>query len=497
MELAGKTVVVVGLARSGIAAAEFLAGRGAHVVATDRKPEGELAEEAVRLRAKGIRLEAGGHTSATLEKADLVVVSPGVPWDSPDLRAARARGVEVIGELELGYRCLEGTVVAVTGTKGKSTTTAALGAMLREAGGDVRVGGNIGDAVTGMVEGSTEATTFVLEVSSFQLEASDTFHPRIAVFLNLSADHLDRHASYEEYGRAKARIFAKQQADDWAVVNADDPAVLALAARARSRRLLFSPTGVPGDGAYFAGGEARLRRGGAVEALFRRDDVRLPGAHLAVDLLAAAAAARLAGAPTEAIARAVRAFRGVEHVLEHVADVRGVAFFNDSKATNVDAARKSLESFDTPLVVILGGRYKGGDFAELAPALRARGRAVMAIGETRDLVAGALSGVVPVFPCDSLRAAVEGALAQARPGDTVLLAPACASFDMFRDYAERGRAFKDEVRRLREAETDDDAGARTRNGPPARSEGHRTGEPGSTPGEPETDDDAGARTRNG
>jgi UDP-N-acetylmuramoylalanine--D-glutamate ligase len=450
MELAGKTVVVVGLARSGIAAAEFLAGRGAQVVATDGKPEEELGE-ALTLLEKGVRLEAGGHREETFRRADLVVVSPGVPWNAPELGAARAAGVPVIGELELGYLFLKGKVVAVTGTKGKSTTTAAIGAMLRETGGDVRVGGNIGTALSGLVEGSTPATTFVLEVSSFQLEAADAFHPQVAVFLNLSADHLDRHGSFEEYAQAKARIFARQQPDDWAVINADDPGVRALARAARSRPLPFSPAGVPGDGAFFAEGEARLRRGGETETLFRRDEVHLPGAHLAADLLAAGAAARLAGAPGEAIARAVRAFRGVEHVLEHVADVGGVSFFNDSKATNVDAARKSLESFDTPVVVIVGGRYKGGDFADLAPALAARGRAVMAIGETRARVAQALSATVPVISCDSLRAAVEGGFARARPGDTVLLAPACSSFDMFRDYAERGRAFKDEVGRLAEA----------------------------------------------
>jgi UDP-N-acetylmuramoylalanine--D-glutamate ligase len=489
LELAGKDAVVVGLARSGVAAAELLARRGARVVVTDGKPEGELAEEALRLRDQGMRLEAGGHRLATFEEAALVVVSPGVPWNMRELEAARAKGAEVIGELELGYRLLKGRVLAVTGTKGKSTTTAALGAMLREAGGDVRVGGNIGTAVTGLVEGSTDATTFVLEVSSFQLEQADTFHPWLAVFLNLSPDHLDRHASFEEYAQAKARIFARQDASDYAVVNADDPGVLALARQTRARRLTFSPGGVAGDGAFFEGGEAKLRRDGRLEALFRRDQVKLPGEHLAVDLLAAATAARLAGAPPEAIARAVRSFKGVEHVLEHVADIRGVAFFNDSKATNVDAAGRSVESFDTPLVVILGGRHKGGAFADLAPALAKKGRAVMAIGEAREKVAAALSGTVPVIACGSLREAVEGALARAQKGDTVLLAPACASFDMFRDYAERGRAFKDEVRRLAEAEQ-----AR---GAPARSEGDRSGERGLSPSEPEDDDDAGARTRNG
>jgi UDP-N-acetylmuramoylalanine--D-glutamate ligase len=450
MELAGKTVVVVGLARSGVAAAEFLAGRGARVVATDSKPEGELAQEALTLRAKGVALEVGGHRLDTFRGADLVVVSPGVPWNAPELETARAAGVSVIGELELGYRCLQGTVAAVTGTKGKSTTTAALGAMLREAGGDVRVGGNIGAAVTGMIEGSTPSTTFVLEVSSFQLEATDTFHPHVAVFLNLSPDHLDRHASFAEYAEAKARIFARQDERDFSVVNADDAGVLALAARARSRAVAFAPHGVRVEGAFFQDGLARLSREGRTETLFRRDEVRLPGEHLAVDLLAAGTAARLLGAPPEAIARAVRGFRGVEHVLEHVADIDGVAFFNDSKATNVDAARKSLESFDTPILVLLGGRYKGGDFADLAPALRRRGRAVLAIGEATERIVRALSPAVAVVPCDGMRAAVEAALARAQPGDTVLLAPACSSFDMFRDYAERGRAFKDEVRRLAE-----------------------------------------------
>jgi UDP-N-acetylmuramoylalanine--D-glutamate ligase len=343
-------------------------------------------------------------------------------------------------------------VLAVTGTKGKSTTTAAAGAMLREAGGDVRVGGNIGQALTGIVEGSTEETVFVLEVSSFQLEGTDTFRPHVAVFLNLSADHLDRHASYEEYGRAKARIFANQREDDWAVVNADDPAVLALARPGRARQVPFHPAAAQAThGAYFEGTTARLRMAGRDEDLFLRGDVRLPGDHLASDLLAAAAAARLMGAPADAVRRAVRSYTGVEHVLERVADIAGVAFFNDSKATNVEAARKSLEAFAGPLLPIIGGRYKGGDFKDLAPALRARGKAVLAIGESTGRIAEALSGVVPIVACTSMRDAVERAFTLAEAGDTVLLAPACSSFDMFEDYAARGRAFKDEVRRLAES----------------------------------------------
>jgi len=446
--------VVIGLARSGIAAAEFLARRGASVVATDTKSEGDLPGEALALRERGVRLELGGHRRETFTGATMVVVSPGVPWELPELEAARAAGVPVIAEIELAFRHLAGRVAAITGTKGKTTTTAALGAMLREAGFDARVGGNIGAPLVGLVEGSTEATTFAVEVSSFQLEGTVRFHPHVAVWLNLSPDHLDRHPSLGAYVAAKARVFANQGPGDWAVVNADDPVVLEQARAARARKLLFRVTGEPlpsGDGAFFEGGLARFRLDGRLETLFRKGEVVLPGAHLLGDLLVAAAAARLLGAPAEAIARAVRAFRGVEHVLEHVATIGGVLYYNDSKATNVEAARRSLEAFTRPVLIVLGGRYKGGDFGLLAPELRTHGRRVLAIGEARDRVKAALEGAVPVDSCSSLRDAVERAHAAARPGDVVLLAPACSSFDMFADYADRGRAFKAEVRRLAEA----------------------------------------------
>ena len=452
MAVEGKPVVVVGLARSGTRAAAFLARRGTPVVATDRKSAAELQAEVSILEPLGVRLELGGHRVETFTTAAEVVVSPGVPADIPELRAARAAGVPVVAEIELAFRHLKGRLAAVTGTKGKSTATAALGAMLAEDGGDVRVGGNIGEALVGLVEGSTPLTRFVAEVSSFQLEGIRTFRPDVAVFLNLSEDHLDRHPSVEAYAAAKARIFENQRAQDWAVVNADDPQVLALGRRARSRPLFFHPSGPPeprGDAAFFASGEARLRREGETEVLFGLSAVRLPGPHLAGDLLAAAAAARTMGASAGAIARAVASFRGAEHVLEHVATIDGVSYFNDSKATNILAARKSLESFDGPILLILGGRWKGGDFSHLAPALRGRGKAVLAIGEAKDRIDSALHDVVPVHPCGSLAEAVSRARALAAPGDTVLLAPACSSFDMFQDYAARGRAFKDEVGRLR------------------------------------------------
>jgi UDP-N-acetylmuramoylalanine--D-glutamate ligase len=447
VELEGKSVVVVGLARSGIAAARFLARRGSAVVATDRKPAAGLPEEALRLEAEGVRLELGGHRAETFARAALVVVSPGVPGDAPELRAARAAGVPVIGELELGVRHIAGPVAAVTGTKGKSTTTAALGAMLRQAGREVRVGGNIGEALTGLLEGATAATTFVLEVSSFQLETTESLRPKVAVFLNISPDHLDRHASFEEYAAAKARIFMNQTAEDYAVVNGDDPEVMARARAGRARLVRF---GVARDSdAQFVHGDACLWSSGAREdVLFHRGDVKVPGEHIAMDLLAAGAAARLMGAPPDAIRRAVAAFEGIEHVLERVAAIRGVSFYNDTKATNVDAALKSLTAFTTPVLPILGGRYKGGDFADLRPALAAHGRAVLAIGEAKDRIAEALRDTLPVVPCGSMAEAVHEAYRLARRGDTVLLAPGCSSFDMFTDYAARGRAFKDEVKRL-------------------------------------------------
>jgi UDP-N-acetylmuramoylalanine--D-glutamate ligase len=394
----------------------------------------------------------------------MVVVSPGVSWERPELEAAREAGAEMMAEIELAFRHLRGRLAAITGTKGKSTTTAALGAVLREAGFDARVGGNIGAPLIGLAEGSTEATVFAVEVSSFQLEGTDRFHPEVAVWLNLSPDHLDRHPSLEAYVAAKARVFARQEETDWAVVNADDPMVLEQARRARARLLPLRVTGEPlaqGDGAFFREDGAWMRRDGREEHLFSLGDVRVPGRHLAGDLLAAAAVARLLGASPDAVARGIAAFGGVEHVLEHVATLDGVAFYNDSKATNVAAAARSIEAFDGRVLAILGGRYKGGDFGLLAPRLRVRGSRVLAIGEARDRVRGALAAEVPVETCGSLGEAVERARALAEPGDTVLLAPACSSFDMFRDYAERGRRFKEEVRRLKGTEG---SAARTPNG---------------------------------
>ena len=445
--VAGKKVVVVGAARSGVAAAVLLARRGADVTLTDLRPRIEAEPE---LRAAGVRLELGEHRRETLLGADLIVLSPGVPPAQPAVAEARAAGVPVMGELELASRWLRGRIVAITGTKGKSTTTTLTGRMLEAAGHRVLVGGNIGHALSAQVEQSTEDTIHVIEASSFQLESSDTFHPWIAVLLNFSPDHLDRHADIAEYAAAKARIFANQTPADWAVLNAEDQPSHTLAQDARSQRLLFAVGQALADGIVVAGDAiVRRRRGDADQVLVPLSAIKLLGRHLLADVLAAAAVASIVGVEPAAMVRAVESFTGLEHALEPVAEFGGVRFVNDSKATNVESALRAIESFAPGLVVILGGRFKGGDFGDLRDALRERRASVVAIGESAPLVERALAATVPVHHGGGdLSAAVRTAFALASPGQTVLLAPACSSFDMFRDYAERGRTFKQEVARL-------------------------------------------------
>jgi UDP-N-acetylmuramoylalanine--D-glutamate ligase len=443
----GKRVTVVGAARSGVAAAELLVRRGATVTLSDLRTQ---LDDEERLRAAGVELELGGHHDRTFTRADLIVMSPGVPTRQPAIEAARRAGVSVIGELELASRWLRGKVVAITGTKGKSTTTTLTGRMLEAGGRRVLVGGNIGHALSAQVDESTEDTIHVVEASSFQLEATETFRPWIAVLLNFSPDHLDRHESVEEYAVAKRRVFARQTEEDWAVLNADDPATLALAAGGRSRRLLFSMRGSIAEG-IVADGDAIVERTAAGrEPLVPLSSIRLLGRHLIADVLAAAAVATLAGVDAASMTRAVEGFSGLEHVLEPAGDVGGVRFVNDSKATNVEAARRAIESFDAGVVVILGGRFKGGSFRDLIEPLEARQATVVAIGEARPLIREALDGRVTLHEAEDMSAAVRTAFASAAPGHTVVLAPACSSFDMFRDYAERGRVFKQEVLRLQE-----------------------------------------------
>ena len=441
-----RRVVVVGAARSGIAAAELLASRGARVTLTEMRGTFDGAD---RLRAAGVELELGGHTRDTFAAADLVVVSPGVPLEQDAFEAARARKVEIIGELELASRWIQGRMIAITGTKGKSTTTTLVGRMLSAAGTKVLVGGNIGVPLSAQVEASTPDTVHVVETSSFQLETTTTFHPWIAVWLNVADDHLDRHPTIESYVSAKARIFANQAAGDWAVVNADDPVVMERSAATAAKPVQFSLAGTIARGFVVEGEWIVRRTATGVEQLVPLSAVELTGHHMLHNVLAATAASTLAGATPQAISGALRGFTGLEHVMEPAGTIRGVRFVNDSKATNVEAARRSIESFKEGVVAIVGGRFKGGDLRELREPLAARGRAVIAIGEAAPLVREALEGIVPVFRATSMREAVQRGYEAAAPDGVVLLAPACASFDWFKDYAERGRVFKEEVARLK------------------------------------------------
>lgn len=444
-DVSGQRATVVGAAESGIAAAAELARRGARVTLTDLRAD---VPAAVTLAERGVTLELGGHRRASFVGADLLVLSPGVPTDQPDVEAARAHGIPVVGELELASRWLTGRVIAITGTKGKSTTTTLAGRMLTAAGFKVTVGGNIGTPLSRQVSATTPDTLHVVEASSFQLETIDTFRPWIAVLLNVSPDHLDRHPTMAAYAAAKARIFANQEAGDWAVLNADDPAVLEVARHGRAWRRFFARTASIDEGTVVDAGWIAEREGGVTRPLVPLDAIHLLGSHLVDDVLAAATVGAIAGAAPDAMTRATESFRGLEHVMELVATIGGVRFVNDSKATNVEAALRSIESFTGGVVPILGGRFKGGDLGRLRPAVAARARAVVAIGEARGRVRQAFEGAAAVHDADTLESAVSQAYALARPDGVVLLAPACASFDWFTSYAERGARFKEVVARL-------------------------------------------------
>jgi len=440
-----RRVTVIGGGRSGLAAAALLVSRGAHVTLADTA---SAIDGAKQLTDLGVTLALGPHAPALLAGSDLIVLSPGVPPGQESIAAARRAGVPVIGEIELASRWILGRIIAVTGTKGKSTTTTLVARMLERGGLRVTAGGNLGTALSAQVGLSTADTVHVVEVSSFQLETTDTFHPWVAVLLNLSPDHLDRHPSFEEYAAAKARVFANQTASDWAIVNADDPASMALARDARARRLHFALEAPLRDGVTVDNGLVVRREQGATTPLFPVALVKLPGRHLLSDVLAASAVASVVGVKPAAMAQAVETFAGLEHALERVGEVSGVTFVNDSKATNIAAAGRAIESFDDKVVVIMGGRFKGGRFDDLREAIRTRADAVVAIGEAARLIHSAFAGVAPIHDAHSMAEAVRVGFALARPGGVVLLAPACSSFDMFRDYAERGTAFKHEVRRL-------------------------------------------------
>lgn len=447
IDLAGKRVLVVGLARTGVATALFSAGYGATVKATDEKPEAELGDVPERLRAAGVTLELGGHNPASFLEQDLIVLSPGVPAHLPELDRAREAGIPVWSEIELAWRFLRGKLVAITGSNGKTTTTSLVAHILKSAGIPTLMGGNIGTPLLSLVETSEDTSVTVAEVSSFQLETIEKFRPEIGVLLNLTPDHLDRHASFEEYAKAKMRMFENQIERDAAILNADDPEITKRMP-SRPRLYWFSRQKRVAEGAYIRDGQIVFRLEGDEIPLVRREAIPLRGEHNAENVLASCAAAFLAGAAPAAIANGVKTFRGVEHRLEFVAEINGVSFYNDSKATNVDATVKALEAFPGPIFVILGGKDKGSPYAPLRNLLHERARAALLIGAAAEKIASEISGAVPVTQADTLERAVQLAFERANPGDVVLLAPACSSFDQFENYEHRGRVFKQLVAQL-------------------------------------------------
>jgi len=447
IELRGKRVLVVGLARTGVATGSFCAGRGALVTATDTRPESQLADAAAGLRRAGVALELGGHRQATFLAQDLIIPSPGVPADDPHLQAARAQGVTIWSEIELAYRFMKGRLIGITGSNGKTTTTALVAHILKTAGMNTILAGNIGTPVIACVEQMQDGSWTVAELSSFQLELIETFRPDVGVWLNLTPDHLDRHHTMEAYAAAKARLFENQTSADAAVINADDLASKPYAPK-KMHVYWFSRKVPVAQGAYVRGGEIVFRCEASEEVLLHLGDIPLVGAHNLENVLAAASAACLAGALPQQIAQAVRSFPGVEHRIEFVAEIAGVRYYNDSKATNVDATLKALDAFPGRILVILGGKDKGSDYTVLQSPLRQKAILALLIGAAADKIEKQIAGSVAIERSDTLEHAVETASHAARPGDVVLLAPACASFDQFQNYEHRGRVFKDLVHQL-------------------------------------------------
>jgi UDP-N-acetylmuramoylalanine--D-glutamate ligase len=445
----GKKVLVVGAARSGIAAAEFLLGRGATVVLSDCRGEKELSESIAHLRngASGSRLllELSGHRRESFRECDLVVTSPGVPLSLDVFAESRSAGIPVIAEVELAYRHLKGRILGITGSNGKTTTTELVTRMLQGGGLRGHAAGNLGIPLIGLVADSADDDFYATELSSFQLEGIDRFRPAVGAMLNLTPDHLDRYPGFEEYVAAKRRIFMNQQSGDFAVLNYDDPQVSGIA-RGLSSTVFFCSRHIrPQRGTWVEGRRVLHYDGTADTELFRIEDIALRGEHNLENVLAAATVSLLAGVPAESLRDTVRSFRGVEHRLEWVADIDSVQYFNDSKATNVDSAIKAISAFPAGIHLIAGGRDKGADFTALRRPVRDRVREVVLIGEAAGSIEAALRGTTDITRASSLEEAVDHCRKRAQPGEVVLLAPACASFDMFTNYEHRGRAFKKAV----------------------------------------------------
>ena len=449
MKLNGKRVLVVGLAKSGAAMARFLKRKGALVTVTDKATEAEIRELADEMDRLGIAKELGGHSQDLFMNQDLIVLSPGVPHTLPQIRQAEQFGVQVIGEIELASCFIKEPIVAITGTNGKTTTTTLVSLMLEASGLSVFTGGNIGDPLTNYVDQEMNRDVVVVEVSSFQLDTIKRFRPKVAVLLNITDDHLDRYADFNAYARSKGRIFENQEQNDIAVINADDPPSLAIGKILQNRVLLFGSKGT--------GYSARIEKDKIALNLPEREirsldltKTRLIGSHNMENIAAAALAALSAGATQEGVQHVIDTFPGLPHRIEYIDTVGGVDFYDDSKATNMDAVLRALDAFDRKLVLILGGRNKGGDYLQLKDAILRSVRSVLAIGESSKEVKTVLGPYIRVTEMPSLEEAVRKGLEEARTGECVLLSPACSSFDMFRNYEHRSQVFVDAVRQLKQ-----------------------------------------------
>ncbi|MHB8771696.1 MAG: UDP-N-acetylmuramoyl-L-alanine--D-glutamate ligase [Syntrophales bacterium] len=449
MDLTGKTVTVIGVGKTGIATVRFLAARGARIVLTDEKPPATWGDATSALGEVQADLRIAPYGTEALAGAELVVPSPGVAPANPILREALRLGIPIVSELELAFRFLTTPVVAITGTNGKTTVTTLIGELLAAAGNKVFVGGNIGAPLIGYANGPQDADWAVVEVSSFQLQWTSAFHPRVAVLLNTAPDHVDYHGSFAAYRQAKERIFACQDGDDTAVLNADEESTAPLVGRIAARTEFFSSLRAVEPGMFIAG-ENLVRVGptGGREQ-YPRGMIHLPGRHNSENVMAAIIAARACGCTPAEITGAVERFRGIGHRIEYVEERGGVRYYDDSKGTNVAAVVRALESFSAPVVLLLGGRDKEGDFETLIPLLRQRVKAMVLFGEARGKIDGRIGGVVATTLAATLGEAVEAAGKIAAPGDAVLLSPGCASFDEFTGYKARGEFFQEAVRRLK------------------------------------------------
>jgi UDP-N-acetylmuramoylalanine--D-glutamate ligase len=438
---------VVGLARTGIATAKFLKTKGSLVTATEVKPKEEMGEALQELKGMDIKAEWGGHRIDTFLKQDLIVVSPGVDLSIEPIQRAMKQGVRVISEIELAYDFIHIPIIAVTGTNGKTTTTLLIGEMLKEDGKKAGVGGNVGDPLILFANGKERWEVLVVEISSFQLEAIEGFRPRISVLLNITEDHLDRYPSYDDYIEAKVRIFANQNSGDVAVLNRDDPIVMQYQEKVKAKKVLFSLREKLEEGAFSNGQTVFLKLGEKGEE-YSLAKTPLKGIHNVENMMAALTAARVFGCSKKAIQDTLNRFEGLEHRLEFVREIKGVRFYNDSKGTNVGSVVKSLQSFAGPVILIAGGKDKNGDLNPLKELIQKRVKHLILIGEAKERMNRELGGLTDTAMAKTMEEAVFLAHQKAKGGEVVLLSPACSSFDMFKDYKERGNVFKEAVKRL-------------------------------------------------